>query len=228
MLLPLAILLKTKFKTHMQTKQTEFWKGDFGKEYTDRNSLSAAEWDAFYTTTWGKTKIEMNQSFLGHLDKNASILEVGCNIGIQLNGLQRMGFQNIYGVELQPYAVEEAKKHTKNINIITGSGFDLPFKDKFFDVVCTNGVLIHISPADLPKIMAEMYRCSKKYIWGFEYYSDKITTINYRGHENYLWKADYAAIFMQHFPDLKLVKKEMYPYLDNSGNVDYMYLLEKQ
>ena len=116
----------------------------------------------------------------------------------------------------------------KNINIICASGFDVPFKDSYFDIVCTNGVLIHISPNDLPKIMAEMYRCSKKYIWGFEYYADKVTEINYRGHENYLWKADYAKLFMEQFPDLKLVKKEMYPYMDNPENVDYMYLLEKQ
>ena len=212
----------------MQTKQTEFWKGDFGKEYTDRNSHSQEDWDQFYMTTWGKTKIDMNAGFIGHLPKESRILEVGCNTGMQLNGLQRMGFTQLYGIELQPYAAEEAKKYTRNVNVICGSGFDIPFKDGFFDIVCTNGVLIHISPDDLPKIMAEMYRCSRKYIWGFEYFAENTTAINYRGHTNYLWKADYAALFMQQFPDLKLVKKEMFPYTDNPQNVDYMYLLEKQ
>lgn len=212
----------------METKQINFWKSDFGKEYTNRNSRSDEDWDKFYINMWGKTKIEMNRDFLAHLAKNVKILEVGCNTGMQLNGLQRMGFENIYGIELQPYAVEEAKKYTKNINVICGSGFDLPFKDNYFDVVCTNGVLIHISPNDLPKIMNEMYRCSKKYIWGFEYFSAETTEINYRGHSNYLWKADYADLFMKQFPDLKLVKKEMYPYIENPDNVDYMYLLEKQ
>jgi pseudaminic acid biosynthesis-associated methylase len=212
----------------MQTEQIDFWKSDFGKEYTDRNSHSATDWDKFYINTWGKTKIEMNQNFLGSLSKDIKILEVGCNTGMQLNGLQRMGFQDLYGIELQRYAAEEAKKFTKNINILCGSGFDLPFKNNYFDVVCTNGVLIHISPTDLPKIMAEMYRTTKKYIWGFEYYSENVTEINYRGHTNYLWKADYAALFKQQFPDLKLVKKEMFPYVENPSNVDYMYLLEKQ
>lgn len=212
----------------MKTKQTDFWQGDFGKEYTDRNSRNNEDWDKFYTDTWGITKIDMNKSFLGGLEKTAKILEVGCNTGMQLNGLQRMGFENIYGIELQPYAVEEAKKFTKNINVIQGSGFDIPFKDKYFDVVGTNGVLIHIAPDDLPRIMAEMYRCSAKYIWGFEYYAPEVTNINYRGNENYLWKADYAALFMKQFPDLKLVKKEMYPYISDPQNVDYMYLLEKQ
>lgn len=212
----------------MQTQQIDFWKGNFGKEYTDRNSHSIEDWDKFYLNIYGKTKIEMNSGFIGNLPKDMKMLEVGCNTGMQLNGFQRMGFKNIYGIELQPYAVEEAKKYTKNINIISGSGFDLPFKDSYFDLVCTNGVLIHISPDDLPKIMAEMYRCSKKYIFGFEYFAENVTEINYRGHSNYLWKADYAALFMQQFPDLTLVKKEMYPYLDNPNNTDFMYLLEKK
>ncbi|MES2140618.1 MAG: pseudaminic acid biosynthesis-associated methylase [Bacteroidota bacterium] len=212
----------------MQTQQIDFWKGNFGKEYTDRNSYSIEDWDNFYLNNYGKTKIEMNSGFIGNLPKDLKMLEVGCNTGMQLNGFQRMGFRNIYGIELQPYAVEEAKKYTKNINIISGSGFDLPFKDSCFDLVCTNGVLIHVSPNDLPKIMAEMYRCSKKYIFGFEYFAESVTEINYRGHSNYLWKADYAALFMQQFPDLVLVKKEMYPYLDNPNNTDFMYLLEKK
>lgn len=212
----------------IKTEQIEFWKGEFGKEYTDRNSHSAEEWDAFYTKVWGKTKIAMNADFLGNLSKDIKILEVGCNTGMQLNGLQRMGFKNIYGIELQSYAADQAKKYTKDINIICGSGFDLPFKDFFFDIVCTNGVLIHISPGDLPKIMGEMYRSSNKYIWGFEYYAEKTTEINYRGNTNYLWKADYAALFMQQFPDLRLVKKEVYPYIENPENLDCMYLLEKQ
>jgi pseudaminic acid biosynthesis-associated methylase len=211
----------------MKTKQEKFWQGEFGAVYTDRNSRSLNEWNTFYKDTWGITKIEMNDRFIGQLPKSTKILEVGCNTGMQLNGLQQMGFENLYGIELQSYAAEQAKKYTKNINIICGSGFDLPFKDKYFEIVCTNGVLIHISPDNLPLIMAEMVRCSGKYIWGFEYFEEKVTEINYRGHENYLWKADYASLFLKQFPDLKLVKKEFYPYLDNPSNRDCMYLLEK-
>ena len=212
----------------MKTKQMDFWLGDFGREYTDRNAHTNESWDDFYRKTWGKTKLEMNDAFIGHLPKESKILEIGCNIGLQLNALQRAGFQNLYGIELQPYAVEEAKKLTKNINIICGSGFDLPFKDNYFDLICTNGVLIHISPSDLPKIMKEMIRCSGKYIWGFEYFSETVTEINYRGHDNYLWKADYADLFTKESGNLKLIKKEIYPYIENPANKDYMYLLEKK
>jgi len=89
--------------------------------------------------------------------------------------------------------------------------------------------LIHISPKDLGTVMDEMYRCSGRYILGLEYHADQMTEIGYRGNTNVLWKSNYAEMFMERFPDLKLVKKEILPYLtdDEKGNVDCMYLLEK-
>jgi len=52
------------------------------------------------------------------------------------------------------------------VNLIQGSVFDIPFKDKYFDMVFTAGVLIHVSPSDIKKVLKEIYRCSTKYIWG--------------------------------------------------------------
>ena len=210
----------------MNTKQEEFWSGEFGKEYSDRNTWDLDEYDDFYKAEWGTTRTEMNEKFIGHLPKDIKILEVGCNVGMQLMLLQKMGYSNLYGIELQQYAVEKAKEKSKGINIIQGTGFDLPFKDNYFDVVVTNGVLIHISPDDHSKIMNEMIRCSKKYIWGFEYYSPELKTLNYRGNEGYLWKADFAKIFLSMSPGLKEIKREYYKYTYDD-NVDVMYLLEK-
>ncbi len=51
----------------------------------------------------------MNAAFIGELPREARILEVGCNTGMQLVGLQAMGFTNLYGIELQAYAVEKAR-----------------------------------------------------------------------------------------------------------------------
>lgn len=212
------------------TPQESFWTGDFGRDYTDRNSRQLDEWNAFYQATWGQTRLAMNEAFVGQFEREARILEVGCNTGMQLRGLQEAGFTNLYGVELQPYAVEKAKQYTQHISIIQGSGFDLPFKDNFFNVVVTNGVLIHIAPADLPRIMAEIVRCSRRYIWGFEYFAPALTAVPYRGNEGFLWKADYAQLFLAQFPgQLRLVQQELYSYVTDTerGNQDVMYLLEK-
>jgi pseudaminic acid biosynthesis-associated methylase len=214
----------------MKTVQENFWGKDFGKEYSDRNSWqSDKEWDDFYIKNWGANKLDINTSVLQSLPKDIRILEVGCNIGMQLRGFQRMGFNNLYGIELQHYAVEKAKQITENINIIQGSAFDIPFKDNYFDLVCTNGVLIHIAPADHKAFMTEVYRCSSKYIMGWEYYAPQVTDINYRGNTGYLWKADFAQIYQGNFPDLKVVDKKLYPYVSENekGNSDEIFLLIK-
>jgi pseudaminic acid biosynthesis-associated methylase len=213
----------------MSTQQIDFWKGGFGKEYTDRNIFTTNQLNEMYVKSVGISREEMNMRFLGNLDRNIKILEVGCNVAQQLMLLQKMGFENLYGIELQEYAIEKAKLQTNGINIIRASGLDIPFKDNFFDLVYTSGVLIHIHPDHLPIVMKEMLRSTNKYIWGYEYYSDKINTIKYRGYEGFLWKADYADEFCKREKNLSVKKKELYTRLEKSDppNVDCMYLLEK-
>ena len=211
------------------TQQENFWTGNFGREYTDRNSRPLGEWNEFYRSLFGHTKLEMNEEFIGELPRDTKILEVGCNTGMQLMGLQAAGFTNLYGIEIQSYAVEKAREFVRGVNIMQGSGLDLPFKDGFFHVVCTNGVLIHIAPDDLPRMMREMVRCSSRYILGYEYYASETTPIHYRGNEGFAWKTDFAQQFLKNCPGLRLVKQNLYPYIleTERGNQDVMYLLEK-
>lgn len=162
-------------------KQLKEWTGKFGREYTLRNYISIQELDKKYKNNYGITRTELNRVFLRGIGRNAKILEVGCNVGNQLICLQRMGFKNLYGIEPQEYAIELTKRKTKGINIIKGNIFDIPFKDGYFDLVFTSGVLIHISPKEIEKALREIYRCSSKYIWGYEYYSPNYEEVVYRG-----------------------------------------------
>lgn len=210
-----------------KTEQMEKWAGQFGKEYTDRNALSLEEMEALYKRNYGITRTELNERFLGNLDRSIKILEVGSNIGNQLLCLQRMGFSDLWGIELQTYAVELSKSRTKGINIVKASAFDIPFKDGYFDLVFTSGLLIHIAPSDMRLVMGEIHRCTKEYIWGFEYYAEEYTEITYRGHKNLLWKADFVKLYCETFDDLELIKEERIKYLD-SDNIDTMFLLRKR
>ena len=208
------------------TFQENTWGSDFGKEYTDRNTFTPEEEDDLYIETFGVSRTQLNSEFLDNLELNR-ILEVGCNMGIQLNILKKMGYLDLWGIELQDYAVEVARKRTRGLNIVKGTGFDIPFKNGFFDLVFTSGVLIHISPDDIDKVLDEMYRCTNKYIWGFEYFNPEgYKMINYRGQENLLWKTDFSKLFLSRFQDLKLVHKKIIKYTNND-NLDIMYLLEK-
>ena len=202
------------------------WTGKFGRDYTDRNPVTLAGLDQLYRRNFGVTRRELNRAFLGKMKKSSRILEVGSNIGMQLALLQKMGFKNLYGIEPQDYAVELSKKRTRGINIMRGNAFDIPFKDGYFDIVFTSGVLIHINPKDVKKAMAEICRTSRRFIWGYEYYSDSYRSILYRGKKGMLWKGDFAKMYLDLFSDLHPVKEKHLPYLEDK-NVDTMFLLRK-
>jgi pseudaminic acid biosynthesis-associated methylase len=209
----------------MTTPQEQFWKSDFGTDYTKRNWYFPDDLDAFYVKQFGVARSEMNRRFLVDL-KISNVLEVGANMGAQLLMLQKMGYRNLYGIEINVDAIDSAQKNTKGLNIVEGSAFDIPFKDSYFDMVFTSGVLIHISPDTLEGALREIYRTTKKYIWGFEYFAETYTTINYRGNDDRLWKGNFSKLYLDMFPDLKLVKEERFKYVADN-NCDTMFLLEK-
>lgn len=209
------------------TEQIKEWTGKFGEEYTDRNTLNLVELDELSHNKTGFSRTEQINEFLSDLGLN-NILEVGSNVGNQLLLLQKNGFKNLNGIEINWYAVEKAKERTKEINIIQGSAFDIPFKDAYFDLIFTSGVLIHISPQDINRVLDEIYRCSKKYIWGSEYFATEYTQVDYRGHDELLWKTNFAELYLDRFPNLQLVKEKKYSYLEDEKLVDQVFLLKKE
>ena len=210
-----------------ETPQKKSWAGDFGREYTDRNTLSGAQLDSLYRENYGITRRQLNEAHLADVPRDARILEVGCNSGNQLLLLREMGFTSLWGAEVQSYALELAKARLPDAQLSHASALDLPYEDADFDLVFTSGVLIHISPADLPRAMDEIHRCSKTWIWGMEYYAPEVTQVNYRGHDGLLWKMDYVKRYLDRFDDLELVREQRLPYL-NSSNTDTMYLLKRK
>ena len=210
-----------------QTPQIRQWKGNFGKDYSDRNTLDHAGLDRLYRDNYGISRTELNARFLKEIPASARILEVGCNVGNQLLLLEQSGYDNLYGIEVQSYAVERARKRVPGACIAEGSALNIAFPDEYFDLVFTSGVLIHIAPADLPKALDEIHRTASTWLWGLEYYAAEGTEIAYRGHQGLLWKNAFAQVYLERFPDLTLLREERLPYL-NGSNVDTMFLLGKK
>ena len=208
-------------------EQIEQWSGLFGKEYTDRNALTVEQMDERLKKQIGISRSELYESFLGKIDRSIKILEVGSNIGNQLMCLQKMGFEKLYGIELQQYSVELSKSRTKHINIIQGSAFDIPFKDGWFDLVFTSGLLIHIHPNNIKNVLSEVHRCTNSHIVGFEYYADQLKEVLYRKHKNLLWKANFVQLYLKRFNDLELIQEKQLRHLDNNDNIDSMFLIRK-
>ena len=68
---------------------------------------------------------------------NKSILDVGCGTGWPLRELISYGAraENLYGIDLLPNAIEEAKRISPNIDFRCGNAEALPFDEKSFDIV---------------------------------------------------------------------------------------------
>jgi len=210
-----------------ETTQTRIWQGEFGRAYTDRNTLDIAQLDLLWANNYGISRSAINEMFLGDIPHSASFLEVGCNIGNQLMLLQAQGFSDLTGIEVQSYALDGARSRLRGVTLRQGSALSLPFEDGSFDVVFTSGVLIHIAPQDLPQALKEIHRCARHYIWGAEYFSSDLTAVDYRGNEDLLWKADYAKQYLTTFGDLALAKERHLCYLNNE-DVDTVFLLKKR
>jgi pseudaminic acid biosynthesis-associated methylase len=203
-------------------KAVDFWRGPQGQEYTSRNPRTPEATEALYANYYGMTRTEMNKEFVGGLPKDIRILEVGCNIGMQLVILNRMGFNHLYGIDVQ--LLEKADCFAFKL----APAQAIPFKDGYFDLVVTNGLLIHIPEVELGQVVGEICRVTKRYVWGFEYFSPTRRMIPYQGQNDLLWADDYCAWFKNRL-GFREVKEKLYPYITEAekGKQDSMYILER-
>ena len=179
--------------TEPSTRLEELWAGQFGDDYVERNRDAASGREAFWREQHGK---------LGF----GSVLEVGCNIGGNLVWLAELvKAENVAGVDVNEKALEVLRERIPGVDARATAGRSLPFDDGSFDLVFTTGVLIHQHPDELPHMMSEIVRCSKRYVLCGEYYADELTEVPYRGQEGALFKQDFGGLYQRLFPELQLV-----------------------
>jgi pseudaminic acid biosynthesis-associated methylase len=200
------------------------WSGEFGEEWTERNSDSVADVNARYRERYGIALLDLMDLFLTDVDRDARILEVGTNTSVQLRVLQKLGFENLYRVDVLDHAVERAQTLSPDLEIFHGEASSLPFDTDSFDPVFTRGVLIHIPQEHIETVTQELARCASEYVLGFEYHADEYTRIDYRTSDEILWKADFSAQ-CRRYTDLELSQEILISYLDEDVH-DTMFLLE--
>lgn len=177
------------------TPQEDFWAGSFGDEYINRNK--SEEYLAANLNFFVKS--------LNLTRKPKSLLEFGANIGMNLKAIKAL-FPGIKlnGIEINNEAASELIKVIGVNNVFQGSIFDYNASEKF-EVVLIKGVLIHLNPDMLPVVYQKLYESSSKYILVCEYYNPSPVTINYRGHNDRLFKRDFAGELLEKYSDLKLI-----------------------
>lgn len=182
-------------------RQIEMWRGEFGDNYVERNRPTpdvlhsrVALWAEILAATGGA--------------QPKSILEVGANVGINLRALNCLTSAELYAVEPndQARATLVADSVLPSANLRSGMAQSIDFPDEVADMAFTSGVLIHIPPSDLEAACREIHRCARRYIVCVEYFADKPETIEYRGHDDLLYKRDFGGFWLDLFPELQPVK----------------------
>jgi pseudaminic acid biosynthesis-associated methylase len=192
------------------------WAGDFGDEYVERNIEAAAGRGEF----WRKQIAELGPK---------TALEVGCNVGANLRWLAELiGTENVAGIDINERALEILRDRIPGIDVRRAAARALPFSDASFDLVFTMGVLIHQSPQDLDQVMAEIVRCSSRYVFCGEYYAEEVTEVPYRGQDGALFKMDFGARYSDLFPQLRLVDRGFLPRAEGVWDDVTYWVFEKR
>lgn len=104
--------------------------------------------------------------------KNATVLDQGCGGGRYTTAWKLLGAKNAVGIDFSEIGISDAKSRVelagiKNIDFVKGSVLNMPFNDKVFDIVFSNGVLHHTE--DWKKGISEQLRVLKPGGFGWLY-----------------------------------------------------------
>lgn len=201
-----------------RTEQEKFWTGEFGTEYTGRNQ--------------GEHIVASNVALFGRILRAAphvrSIVELGCNIGLNLQALHRINPRfELRGHEINATAARAARE-LAIAEIVEGTILDELAAGRTFDLAFTKTVLIHINPDELNRVYDNLHALSTRCILVCEYYNPSPMVVNYRGNDDRLFKRDFAGEIMDRF-GLRLVDYGFTYHRDNYFPQDDVtwFLMEK-
>ena len=169
-------------KVKYNTDQEEFWAGEFGTNYINRNKgskLLASNLDFF-------------SKALSQTNNVNSCIEFGANIGMNLKAINLL-YPNIElsAVEINKDAVKELNDLIDSKNVYNNSILEWS-PTKKYDLVLIKGVLIHINPDYLQGLYELIYNSTEKYALICEYYNPFPVSVEYRGETDRLFKRDFA------------------------------------
>lgn len=142
---------------------------------------------------------------LSRVGQLSSVIELGANIGLNLRAIRNL-FPSVElrGVEINSQAAIVLKDLIGAANVHEGSILDFKV-DKEADLALVKGVLIHINPEVLDVVYQKLYQATSKYILLCEYYNPTPVAVDYRGHQDRLFKRDFAGEMLDKYPSLKLL-----------------------
>ena len=196
------------------TSLEQLWAGDFGAAYIDRNRELDDRRAAFWADVINGSGIR-------------SVLEIGCGQGANLKPIAGLlDPHDVWGVDVNEDALALARLHAPGVNVVASRARRLPFRDDLADLAFTVGVLIHQPETTLPIVMAEIVRCSGRFVLWAEYHASTTEEVPYHGKTGALYRRDYGALYRELFPELSLVREGFLAPADGFDRVTWQ-LLEK-
>jgi pseudaminic acid biosynthesis-associated methylase len=196
------------------TSLEELWAGDFGAAYIDRNRALDERRAVFWTDLVRDSGIR-------------SALEIGCGQGANLKPLAGLlDPHDVWGVDVNEDALALARLHAPGVNVVASRARRLPFRDVLADHAFTVGVLIDQPETTLPIVMAEIVRCSARFVLWAEYHAEATEEVPYHGRSGALYRRDYGAIYRELFPELRVLREGFLAPEDGFDRVTWQ-MLEK-
>ena len=160
------------------------------------------KYKSFFSSNWREGYLDSDSEIHPHRElllekisqKNSieSILEIGCANGINLRIINKKIPEIILeGIDINKKALSEGvnilkRKNITNIRLKYKSAKDLSsYKDKEFDLVFCDDVLMYIDSNNIKKAIDEMFRISKKLVVICEQHTDKKSFYNDKWVHNY-------------------------------------------
>lgn len=202
-----------------RTPQEQLWAGEFGNEYITRNRDGALV----------DNNRALFKKILSHTQDVASAIEFGSNIGNNLRAIRDLlPKAELHSVEINATAAAEIEAWG-GATVEVASLLDFE-PTRQWDLSFTKGVLIHLPPEALPDVYDKLVAASSRYVMVCEYYNPTPVEVSYRGHEQALFKRDFAGEILDAHPELRLVDYGFTYHRDPQHPLDdsTWFLMEKQ
>ena len=147
------------------------------KQEKKLSKLYAPDWKKFKDKEYKKSvslfqkRLEVN-GFDIKWFKDKICLDAGCGSGRYIQAMIDLGVKKVVGIDINTNSAKNKIKD-KRVVLLKGDIREIPYKDDYFDFICCNGVLHHVT--EPKKIIDEFSRILKKDGYLFLYVFDPYT-----------------------------------------------------